>query len=338
MKTLFVVSAIVTTAACARSTPPPSSERAAARVVALVAVDAPGPETLTVPANVQARERAALVARVPGSVVALPFHEGESVRQGEIVARIEDGALRSGAAAAEAERTAAEADLARVETLLGRGAATAQEADQARARAAATRAGVASAREALGYAVLRAPFAGHVSARPAHVGDVVMPGTPLVEIEGEGGLEVVATIEASGVARLRVGAEVGVDVDGQAAPLTAVVRAVSEAGDPATHRVQVRADLPAVEGMRSGLFARLRLAGGSAPADAARVTVPASALVRRGGLTGVYVVREGRARLRWIAAGEAGAGAVEVRAGLDPGERVVRDPAGLTDGAAVQEG
>jgi hypothetical protein len=70
----------------------------------------------------------------------------------------------------------------------------------------------------------------------------------------------------------------------------------------------------------------------------ARLTVPAGAIVRRGGLTGVYVVREGRARLRWIAAGDADAGGVEVRAGLERGERVVRDPAGLADGTVVREG
>jgi hypothetical protein len=137
---------------------------------------------------------------------------------------------------------------------------------------------------------------------------------------------------------VRVGAQVSVDVDGQAAPLTALVRAVSEAGDPATHRVQIRADLPAASGLRSGLFARLALPEGAARPDVARLTVPADAIVRRGGLTGVYVVREGRARLRWIAAGDADAGGVEVRAGLERGERVVRDPAGLADGTVVREG
>jgi RND family efflux transporter MFP subunit len=292
-----------------------------------------------VPATVLARERAVLAARVPGSVIALPYREGEAVRQGDVVARVEDRALRSGVKAGEAGKAAAEADLARVETLLARGAATPHEADQARARAAAARAAAATARDALRYAELRAPFAGRVSARPARVGDVVMPGAPILELEGAGGLEVVASVAAADVLRVRAGMRLEVDVDGQSAPLTAVVSAVAEAGDPATHRVEVRADLPAAEGLRSGLFARLRLPGraAAAAADAARLVVPASALVRRGGLTGVYVVRESRARLRWITAGESRGGAVEVRAGLERGERVVREPGGLTDGAPVRE-
>jgi len=345
MTATFVL--LLVTAGCGRAASPPAllAPGAPRRAVVTVAVEPAGPEVATVPATVLARDRASLAARVPGSVVALPYREGEAVRQGEVVARIEARALRSGVEAAEAEKTAAETDLGRLLTLLSRGAATAQEADQARARAAAARATVASAREALGYAELRSPFSGRVSARPARVGDVVMPGAVILEIEGAGGLEVVATVDAAEAARLRPGTGVEVNVDGQAALLTAVVRAVSEAGDPATHRVLVRADLPTADGLRSGLFARLHLPGSASPSDRSRLTVPASALVRRGGLTGVFVVSEGRARLRWIAGGEAGgpAGAgggrpVEVRAGLERGERVVRDPAGLTDGTMVREG
>lgn len=343
MKIQSALVVLVTTAACARTAPTPTPDQTGLGgthlAVATVAVEAAGPDQVVVPATVLARERATLAARVPGSVVALPYREGQAVRKGDIVAHVDARTLGSALEAAEAERTAAETDLERVETLLSRGAATAQEADQARARAAAARAGVASAHDALGHAVLRAPFTGRVSARLAHVGDVVMPGTPIVELEGADGLEVVGTVEATGAGRVRIGALVSVEVDGQAAPLTAVVRAVSEAGDPVTHRVQLRADLPEAEGLRSGLFARLSLPSGDAAAsDAPRLTVPASAVLRRGGLTGVYVISAGRARLRWIAVGETRGSAIEVRAGLERGERVVSDPAGLTDGAVVREG
>jgi RND family efflux transporter MFP subunit len=278
--------------------------------------------------------------------MALPFQEGDAVSAGAVVARIEDRALRAALAAAEADRDAAEADRTRSATLLSRGAATPREAEQANARAAAARAAAEAAREALGYAQLRAPFAGRVAARPANVGDVVMPGTPLVEIDGEGGLEVVATVDEAAVARLSPGAHVAVEVDGQSSPLEATIRAVAPSGDAVTHRAQVRADLPATTGVRSGMFARLRLAPAPAvkgaakgtAAEEARLAVPESALVRRGGLAGVFVVSEGRARLRWIAVGEPEDGTVEVRAGLRDGERVVTDPTGLVDGAAVQEG
>jgi RND family efflux transporter MFP subunit len=272
-------------------------------------------------------------------VVALPFREGDTVPAGAVVARVEGRALRAALAAADADKDAAEADRVRAATLLSLGATTPRETEQANARAAAARARAEAAREALGYADLRAPFAGRVAARRAQVGDVVMPGAPLVEIDGEGGLEVVATVAEDAVARLSPGARVAVDLDGPSSPIEATVRAIAPSGDAVTHRVQVRADLPATAGVRSGMFARLRLPPAAKEAvTEARLAVPECALVRRGGLAGVFVVSHGRARLRWLAVGEPEAGTVEVRAGLRDGERVVTDPSGLWDGAAVEEG
>ncbi len=330
---------------CDRTPAPPlgaSVPTEAPRLVASVPVRPSGLDGETVPATVRARQRATLVARVAGSVIALPFREGDSVSAGAVVARIEDRALRAALAAAGADRDAAEADRARSATLLSRGAATPREAEQANARAAAARAAAEAAREALGYAELRAPFAGRVAGRPANVGDVVMPGTPLVEIDGDGGLEIVATVDEDAVARLSPGEHVAVDVDGQSSPIEATIRAVAPAGDAVTHRAQVRADLPNTTGVRSGMFARLWLAAAprakGAVAGETRLVLPETAIVRRGGLAGVFVVSEGRVRLRWIAVGESEGGTVEVRAGLSDGERVVADPSGLVDGAAVQEG
>jgi hypothetical protein len=57
----------------------------------------------------------------------------------------------------------------------------------------------------------------------------------------------------------------------------------------------------------------------------------------RGGLTGIFVVRDGKARLRWVASGARDGDGVEIRAGVEPGERVVLEPADLVDGAPVRE-
>lgn len=323
-------------AACGREVPPPTPRAPQpARTIRTAAVQrAGGTGSTAVPASVQARQRAALAARIPASVVALPWREGDHVPAGALLARLDDRALQSGLLAAESAAKAADADLTRVESLLKKGAATPKEAEESRARAAATAAAVAGARDSLAYAVLRAPFDGIVASRPANVGDVVTPGTALITIEGSGGLEVRATIEGSLVSGLRPGQAVGALVDGQPAPLTATLRAVSASGDPATHRFEVRADLPAAPGLRSGLFARLLV---PSPAGAPRLLVPSSAVFRRGGLNGLFVVAEGTARLRWVAIGAAEGPTTEVRAGVDAGEHVAVEPAGLVDGAPVSE-
>jgi RND family efflux transporter MFP subunit len=323
-------------AACGREKPDPEApaKSEAPRAVRTAEAARAGGGEAMAPAVVRARQRATLASRIPASVAELPFREGDGVSAGAVVARLDDAALRASVAAAEAAVMAAEADLARAQNLLGKGAATPRENEEAAARAAAARAQLSAARDNLSYAVLRAPFAGRVSARPVNVGDVVSPGTPVVEVEGEGGLEVLSTLGAGSVGLVKPGLVVKAFVDGQPEPLPATVRSVSPAGDPTTHRFEVRADLPRARGLRSGLFARLAL---PAPPGPERITVPAAAIVERGGLTGVFVVGGGRARLRWVAVGAREGDPVEVRAGLAPGERVVLEPGGLADGAPVME-
>lgn len=336
MKAAAVLLAAAGLASCRGAVPAvPGPAAAAARRVRVAAVERSGGAGLEpVPAVVAARRRATLASRMSSTVVALPFREGERVSAGAVVVRLDDTALRSAEAAAAAESAAAAADLERTRALLARDAATPREHDQAVARAAAARAALAGVRDNLSYAVLRAPFAGVVAARPVHAGDVVAPGMPLLEIEGDGGLEVRATVDGALASSVSAGQRLTAEVDGQTAPVPAMVRSISPAADPATHRVEVRADLALAPGLRSGLFARLLVPRQGAPA----LTVPSSAIVHRGGLTGIFVVSEGRARLRWVAAGATRDGATELRAGADAGERVVLDPAGLVDGAPVEPG
>jgi hypothetical protein len=173
-----------------------------------------------------------------------------------------------------------------------------------------------------------------VAARRVSLGDVVSPGVPLVEIEGERGFELWAAVESAVATTLRPGARLKALVDGQPGPLIATITAVGPSGDPTTHRFELKADLPAAAGLRAGLFARLLVPSSAAES---RLVVPATALFERGGLTGLYVVEAGHVRLRWVAAGARDGDAVEIRAGVNAGERVVLDPAGLADGVAVDE-
>ena len=298
------------------------------------AVKTGGSGEVAVPASVQARQRASLAARIPASVTELPYQVGQAVAAGAVVVRLDDAALRSALAAAEAGQKAVGADLSRTEALLKRGAATPRELEEMTARMAGSQAQVTAAKDALSYAALRAPFAGQVAARPVNLGDVVNPGMTLVEIEGQGGLEVRATVEQAVAVALRPGAKVRAVVDGQSDPITATVTAVAPAGDATTNRFEMKASLPATAGLRAGLFARLLVSG--QPGEP-QVTVPSSALIARGGLTGLFVVSEGRAHLRWVAPGARAGDQVEVRAGVEAGERVVLDPTGLVDGAPVRE-
>jgi RND family efflux transporter MFP subunit len=322
-------------ASCARHETSRPADTPAARPVevhtaAVVRASAAG--QLTAPAVVQARRRAALASRLAASVTALPFREGERVEQGAVVARMDDAPLRAALAAAEAGLAAAQSDLHRAQALLAKGAATPREVEQMETAASAARAQLTAARDTLAHATVRAPFAGRIAARAVNVGDVVGPGAPLLEIEGEGGLELRATVEPDVAATLRPGARLQALVDRGTDPLPVTVTAVAPSGDPITHRFEVKADLPSAPGLRAGVFARLLVPG---PAAEPALLVPASALFERGGLSGVFVVSEGRARLRWVAPGAREGAWAEVRAGVMEGEQVVTDARDLVDGTPV---
>jgi RND family efflux transporter MFP subunit len=105
--------------------------------------------------------------------------------------------------------------------------------------------------------------------------------------------------------------------------------------DPGSHAFLVKIDLPESATLRSGMFGRARFAG----AANRSLTVPASAVVRRGQIASVFVVgADNRAALRMVQVGAASETGAEVVAGLDAGERVVVNaPPALVDGTPVRE-
>ena len=289
-----------------------------------------------IPAAIESSRRAVLTSRLAASIVELKTREGDVVQAGAVLVRLEDTALLAALSAAEASDQAAARDLKRAEALLARGAATRSEVENAGTAAERTRAAVVAAREAVSYASVRAPFPGRILRKLASEGDIVNPGQPLLEVEGTGGLEVVASVEAAIHDRLRNGQKLEVRLDGIATPVLATIHDLAASADPSTHRFTLRADIAPTSGVRAGLFARILVSSPGGGGEA-RVFVPSGATLRRGGLTGVYVIRDGHAWLRWIAPRDTLGDSTEVRAGLEAKDRVALDPSRLHDGAPVSE-
>ncbi|HJW08798.1 MAG TPA: efflux RND transporter periplasmic adaptor subunit [Holophagaceae bacterium] len=285
-----------------------------------------------VAASLESREQAVLATRFAASVKAIPVHEGDAVKPGQLLAQLDDADLRGARDAAQAGLAAAQAQHARIGALAAQQAATQLEADQAATQLAQARAALDAAQANLRYTELRAPFPGIVRSRAAEPGAFVGPGQPILTLDG-GGLELRASLSDAEAAGLKTGQELVFDVDGREG--RARILALASGADPATHRRDLRATVLAPTDLRSGAFARIRIAGATTPAESSR-WLPESALVRRGGLTGVFVVVDGRAVLRWLALGDQRQGRVEVRAGLKSDEPVVDQPAGLIDGQPVE--
>ncbi|HTS64530.1 MAG TPA: efflux RND transporter periplasmic adaptor subunit [Candidatus Acidoferrales bacterium] len=204
------------------------------------------------------------------------------------------------------------------------------------ARRSQAEAEIAAARVALGYATLTAPFAALVTERKADPGALATPGAPLLILEREGKPRLEASIDESRLGLVRVGESVAVEIDGLNRTVTGGVAEVVPSVDAATRSFTVKIDLPALPGLRSGMFGRAGFAAGKRGA----LLVPQSAVLERGQIRSVYVVEGDTARLRFVTLGEGRDDQREVLSGLTAGERIIVMPGPLlADGArvAIQE-
>lgn len=301
---------------------------------------------LVLPARVTAREEVTITARLAARLTALPLREGDAFRRGATLATFDAPETRAALAGAEAglaaatlQRDLARRQEARIESLLALRVAAVRELEGAQADRRAAEAGWAQARAQVdGFrsgATLEAPFDGVVVRRHADVGVTVGPGQPLLDVRsGETG-DVAVSVPESELARLsRTHAEFQVG-DGEWRP-AALVR-VDGMTDAATRSRTARFRPAGGAAPEPGAFARVRLApAAGVPHRATALTVPASALVRRGELAGVFVAEDGVAHLRWLRLGRDEGAAVQVLAGLSPADAIVADPANLSDGRAVK--
>jgi RND family efflux transporter MFP subunit len=325
---------------------------AAPPVTAKVAAveEVPWDRPLTVTAGVGPNRRAAPGTVLMGRVEQVLRREGDRVRGGELLARVESREVSARLAQAEANVTGA-ASMARnarltkerMERLLAKQAATQKNVDDATtgfdaaaANLKAAEEGVAAARMYVSYARIVAPFDGVVVEKRVEAGDTAAPGVQLFVVEDTSRMKIEAQVPESAVRTLREGEPVEVDVDAAGGGVRkGTLTELLPAADPRSRTFTIRVLLDNPDGaLRSGMFARLRLPGETGKA----LVVPEEALVRRGPLTGVFVVDgQGVARLRWITLGELRDGRAEVLTGLRPGERyVVAPPAGLEDGRRVE--
>jgi RND family efflux transporter MFP subunit len=225
-------------------------------------------------------------------------------------------------------------------TLRGAEARTTRAAasvEEARAALDAARAGGEAAEVGASFTRVTAPFDGLVTEKLVEPGNLAVPGTPLLRIEDTSGFKLEVRIDESRAAWVSRHAGVPVTVDAPTGPRTVAGRVdeVARAIDADARALLVTIALPPADDLRAGMFGRA-----SIPGPVRRtLTVPDEALVRHGQLSSVFVVDNGRARMRLVNAGRSQAARVEVLAGLAEGERVVvGPPAGLRDGAALVDG
>ncbi len=273
---------------------------------------------------------AMLSTKLMATVTEVLVQEGDLVRVGQLLARLDARDVQAKAeqvganvAATTAAQATAAAHAARMRALHADDAAPkamleAAELQLAQAEAALRAATAAGAElQAIGsYAEIRAPFAGRVTARFVDPGAFAAPGAPIVTVQDARTLRITAHVTPDAAHALRAGQRIEAAIEG--VPATARIEGVVPAAG-GLHAVNALVD-NADGAHLAGSAASLRLARGTHRV----VAIPADAVTRTGDLTGVTVRTDAGDTRRWVRLGATAGELVEVTSGLRAGERVVR--------------
>ncbi|MBS0557494.1 MAG: efflux RND transporter periplasmic adaptor subunit [Proteobacteria bacterium] len=338
---------------CGRE-PAPAKASAPPALAAFVVASADAPREQAWDGIVQAVNETTLAAQTNARVKELPVDAGDRVAKGDVLVRFSDveqsSAQRSAQAAVDAARAnarQAQANWKRLDEIFARKLIARADLDNAIAQRDAAQAALSAAEAQLrsagqqtDYTVVRAPFAGVVTQRFVEVGQAVQSGPPqpqpLLALAALDTLRVEVTIPQSTAEAVRQHPAATLILDGGARRVASADVNVLPTADAATHTFRVRVAVPpGSAGLWPGMTVKVAFAAGAA----AQLSIPASALVQRGELDGVYVLgTDNTVSLRQLRLGHRRGDEFEVLAGLAAGERVAADPVAAMRWLVAQRG
>lgn len=322
--------------ACSKPAPVADAPR---EVVVLQAQERGSSQPLHLPAEVQSRYVTSLSFRVAGQLVERRVHLGDTVRKGQVLARLDPADADQNAASARAELAAARLHLEAAEKQLQRDTAqaaeqliSAQQLEQSQDahaaalsqfRGAQARASVAGNQR--DYTTLVAQHDGVISAEQANTGDVLSPGQPVYSLAWSGAVDVVTDVADRQLAGLQPGAAAEVTL--AALPgktYQGRVREISPAADPQsrTFRIKVTLEQPDAN-VRLGMTGEVRITP-AANAQGQVLLLPATALFHQGGKPAVWIVgADGKLELRPVTVAAYGERSISLSQGVAANDKVV---------------
>jgi RND family efflux transporter MFP subunit len=296
------------------------------------------------------QREATVRAELGGSMLQVTVEEGQSVRRGQLLGRIETRTLESARQSAASAVRSAENSLAvarreaeRTEKLVTAGALAARDLDVARNSVAAAEAQLADAHNRLaaaerdlGDAIINAPIAGIISKRAVHTGDVVSVGTELFTIIDPSSMRLEASVPSDDLRQLKRGSMVDFQVRGYDQKLEGEIERIAPQADATTRQVPIFVAVPNAGGrFVAGLFAEGRVISESAEG----LVVPINAVNTSGATPWVLRVKDGKAERVDVSLGlrDPRTERVQIASGLNEGDVLLRGASqGIAPGTSVQ--
>lgn len=291
-------------------------------VEAVTVAPQPLQRTVSAVGSLRAGESVVVRPEIDGRIEAIEFVEGQAVKKGDVLIRLDAATQRAKLASAEASLALTSANYRRAEELAKRSNVSEASREEAYSRMRIDQAAVTSAKADLAKTVIVAPFDGLIGLRQVSLGAYVLPGADIVDLNNVHPIKVDFRVPEALAGQLAVGQDVAIDVD--ALPGTTFngkVFAIDPQIDVNGRSLSLRAEIPNEAGpLRPGMFARVLLVLENKP-DA--LMVPEQALVPKGKSQLVVKVIDGAAQYRPVRIGQRRDGMVEVVEGLEVGDVVV---------------
>ncbi|MCD2519232.1 efflux RND transporter periplasmic adaptor subunit [Massilia sp. G4R7] len=367
-KTLLVLAIATALAACSKEPAKPGADGAKATAKADAKDKRPtqlqvAPEdvltiqsdTLTsgpvVTGSIQPERKADLRAEVSAVVLQVLKENGDPVKRGDVLARLDETAIRDTVSSAdEAVRAASQAldqanrQLERMKTLRASGMTSAVGLDEAEVRRnslqselSAAKSRAATARQQLNRTVVRAPFDGIVSERKVSAGDTATIGKELVKVIDPNSMRFQGRVSADSIASVRIGQKVNFRVNGYGdQQFAGVIKRIDPAANAVTRQVEVVIEFAdKAQPKVAGLYAEGRVDAASTDA----LMLPEAALVKAGDKAYTWRIKDKKLSKVDLVVGarDPRTGNVEIKQGLAQGDVVLRSPtSNLKDGQTVE--
>ena len=296
----------------------------APRVIAVTAKAQPVAEVLSLVGSVTANEMVDIRSEVDGVVQEILFKEGQIVKKGQELVRLDESKLAAAVAEGEANFALSKANYDRAKDLFDSQLISQQEFDQVRTTFEATRANLDLNKRMLKDARIYAPFEGVVGARSISPGQVIRKEAVLTTIVDFDPVKVEFNVPEKVLGQVRIGQDIEIGVATYPGKtFKGKVFFVSPYVDLTNRTALVKAEVPNPNGeLKPGMFANLNL---TVTIRENAVVIPEVALTQtlEGGRAMIFVVDAStNAQLRPVKLGVRMAGMVEVE-GVRAGERVI---------------
>lgn len=323
IKHLVALSALIFLSACSKETSAPAVPKKLPDLASLQLSTQTTAQEVKYDGVIEAINQATVSAQTSGRIVEIPVDVGDYVAKGDLIIRFTDTEQKARAASAQAQFAEAKAQYARMQEMLTKRLIAKADFDKSEAAFKSAEANLREAEQSFAYTAIYAPYSGIVVSRAVNVGETVAPGKALMTGLSLENLRAQVSIPQQHIGPVRKFKKARIYLSDENVIETGDLR-IPPSADPQTHSFKVLVNFPAGDhNLFPGTFVKIAFVTG----EHEQLLIPASAISKRGEVTGVYVIKDSALEFRQLNLGSLTSNNYyPVLAGASAGEVIAADP------------